>query len=232
MSDSVRPHRRQPTRLCYPWDSPGKNTGVGCHFLLQCIKVKREREVTQSCPTLRDPMDCSLPSSSVCGIFQARVLEWVAIAFSEAFSSCINCGRGEWWERWGGGCSLLWCSSFSLRWFLSLWSTGSRREDSVVCHTALVALQHVGSSWTRDQISVSCIGRWILNNWITREGPGQLNLTEVTLCDFWSRVLEVMHLLPCSLEPTLLRAQSCHVTGSNSPRLPCCEEAQAPWWCF
>ena len=72
----------------------------------------------------------------------------------------------------------------TLRWFLSQWSTGSRREDSVVCHTALVALQHVGSSRTRDQISVSCIGRWILNNWITREGPGQLNLTEVTLCDF------------------------------------------------
>ena len=59
MSDSVRPHRRQPTRLPRPWDSPGKNTGVGCHFLLQCIKVKSEREVTQSCPTPSDPMDCS-----------------------------------------------------------------------------------------------------------------------------------------------------------------------------
>ena len=65
-----------------------------------------------------------------------------------------------------------------------VWSTGSRREDSVVCHTALVALQLVGSSRTRDQISVPCIGRWILNNWTTREGPDQLNLTEVTLCDF------------------------------------------------
>ena len=54
------PHRRQPTRLPRPWDSPGKNTGVGCHFLLQCMKVKNESEVTQSCPTLRDPMDCSL----------------------------------------------------------------------------------------------------------------------------------------------------------------------------
>ena len=60
-----------------PWDSPGKNTGVGCHFLLQCMKVKSEREVTQSCPTLSDPMDCSLTGSSVHGIFQARVLEWV-----------------------------------------------------------------------------------------------------------------------------------------------------------
>ena len=70
-------------RLPRPWDSPGKNTGVGCHFLLQCIKVKSEREVTQSCPTVRDPMDCSPPGSSIHGIFQARVLEWGAIAFSE-----------------------------------------------------------------------------------------------------------------------------------------------------
>ena len=83
MLDSVRPHRRQPTRLLHPWDSPGKNTGVGCHFLLQCMKVKSESEVTQSCPTLSDPMDCSLPGSSIHEIFQARVLEWGAIAFSE-----------------------------------------------------------------------------------------------------------------------------------------------------
>jgi len=68
VSDSVRPQRRQPTRLCCPWDSPGKNTGVGCHFLLQCMKVKSESEVVQSCPTLLDPMDCSLPGSSVHGI--------------------------------------------------------------------------------------------------------------------------------------------------------------------
>ena len=69
-----------------PWDSPGKNTGVGFHFLLQCMKVKSESEVAQSCPTLSDPMDCSLPGSSVHGNFQARVLEWGAIAFSEVFS--------------------------------------------------------------------------------------------------------------------------------------------------
>ena len=74
MSDSVRPHRWQPIRLPRPWDSPGKTTGVGCHFLLQCMKVKSESEVTQSCPTLSDPMDCSLTGSSVHGIFQARVL--------------------------------------------------------------------------------------------------------------------------------------------------------------
>ena len=81
MSDSVRPHRRH-TRLPRPWDFPGKNTGVGCHFLLQCMKVKSESEVAQSSLTLRDPMDWSLPGSSVHGIFQAKVLEWGAIAFS------------------------------------------------------------------------------------------------------------------------------------------------------
>ena len=82
MSNSVRPHRRQPTRLPCPWDSPGKNTGVGCHFLLQSMKVRSESEVAQLCPTLRNPRDCSLPGSSVQEIFQARVLEWSAIAFS------------------------------------------------------------------------------------------------------------------------------------------------------
>ena len=76
-------HRRQPTRLRCPWDSPGKNTGVGCHFLFQCMKVKSESEVAQSCLTLRDPMDGSLPGSSLHGILQARVLEWGAIAFSK-----------------------------------------------------------------------------------------------------------------------------------------------------
>ena len=80
------PHGRQPTRLPYPWDSPGKNIGVSCHFLLQCIKVKSESEVAQLCPTLSDPMDCSLPGSSVHGIFQERVLEWGAIAFSDLYS--------------------------------------------------------------------------------------------------------------------------------------------------
>ena len=75
--------RWQPTRLPHPWDSPGKNTGVGCHFLLQCMKGKSESEVTQLCPTPSDPMDCSLPGSSIHGICQARVLEWGAIAFSE-----------------------------------------------------------------------------------------------------------------------------------------------------
>ena len=82
VSDFVQPHGLQPTRLLCPWDSPGKNTGVGCHFLLQCMKVGSESEVAQSCLILRDPMDCSLPGSSIHGIFQARVVEQGAIAFS------------------------------------------------------------------------------------------------------------------------------------------------------
>ena len=82
---SVRPHRQQPNRLPHPRDSPGKNTGVGYHFLLQCTKVKSESEVAQSYLTLSDPMDCSLPGSSIHGIFHARVLEWGAIAFSNNY---------------------------------------------------------------------------------------------------------------------------------------------------
>ena len=82
-------HRRQPTRLPRLWDSPGKNTGVGCHILLQCMKVKSKSEVAQSCPTPSDPMDCSPPGPSIHGIFQARVLEWVAIAFSKMNSRMI-----------------------------------------------------------------------------------------------------------------------------------------------
>ena len=73
-----------------PWDSPGKHTGVGCHFLLQCMKVKSESEVAQSCPTLRDSMDCSLPGSSIHGSFQARVLEWVTSAFSKNLLTFVH----------------------------------------------------------------------------------------------------------------------------------------------
>ena len=83
---TVRPHRWQPTRLPWSWDSPSKNTGVGCHFLLQCLKVKSESEVAQSWPTLCDPTDYSLPGSTIHGIFQARIWEWVAISFSKRSS--------------------------------------------------------------------------------------------------------------------------------------------------
>ena len=100
MSDSVQPHRRQPTRLPRPWDSPGKNTGVGCHVPLQCMRVKSESEVDQSCLALSDPMDCSLPGSSFHGIFQARVLEWGVIAFSSISPTELKilraiCGTNE-----------------------------------------------------------------------------------------------------------------------------------------
>ena len=91
MSDPVQHHRQQPTRLPRPWDSLGKNTGVGCHFLLQCMKVKSESEVAQSFLTLSDPMDCSLPGSSIHGIFQARVLDWGAIAFSGYITLALLC---------------------------------------------------------------------------------------------------------------------------------------------
>ena len=90
MSDSVLPHRQQPTRLPRPWDSPGKNTGVGCHFLLQGMKVKSESEVAQSCPTPSDPMDCSPPGSSVPGIFQARALEWVPLPSPQVWFTCYK----------------------------------------------------------------------------------------------------------------------------------------------
>ena len=92
--------------LCDPIDGspPGSSvpgilqarTGVGCHFLLQCMKVKNESEVAQLCPTLSDPMDCSLPSFSIHGIFQAKVLEWVAIAFSDIYAT--RCEIGSWWK--------------------------------------------------------------------------------------------------------------------------------------
>ena len=100
VSDSLRPHRQPPTRLLCPWDSPGKNTGVGCHFPLQCMKVKSESEVTQSCPTLSNPMVCSPPGSSVHGIFQARVLEWGATAFSTMHNYYTHFGGKE-TDTWG-----------------------------------------------------------------------------------------------------------------------------------
>ena len=95
----MRPHRRQPTRLPHPWDSPGKNTGVGCYFLLQCMKVKSESEVAQSRPTLGDPMDCSLPGSSVHGIFQARVLEWVPLPSPLAGTTVFKYLENSWGRR-------------------------------------------------------------------------------------------------------------------------------------
>ena len=141
MSDSVRPHRRQPTRLPRPWDSPGKNTGVGCHFLLQCMKVKSESEVVQSCPTISNPMNCSLPGSSVHGIFQARVLEWKlcpyknlhTVAHISFIHNCqnleeprhpsvhewINCGISR---QWNIACMRVWSVSSVMFGSATLWT--------------------------------------------------------------------------------------------------------------
>ena len=141
MSDSVRPQRRQPTRLPCPWDSPGKNTGVACHFLLQCMKVKSESEVAQSCPTPRDPTDCKLPGSSVSGIFQARVLEWGAIALEYQ-------QLGQYWQQdgslrrtdlaplrstptWGGRCHGSWG-----RWWKRLGEQGRNGGGAVVSRSS------------------------------------------------------------------------------------------------
>ena len=109
MSNSVQPHRWQPTRLLCPWDSPGKNTGVSCHFLLHCMKVKSQSEVTQSYPTLSDPMDCSLPGSSIHGIFQAKVLEWGAIAFSSKLYKGIYINSSLVWLQDQCVPSTRWC---------------------------------------------------------------------------------------------------------------------------
>ena len=122
MSDSVRPHRRQPTRLPRPWDSPGKNTGVGSHFF-QCMKVKSESEVAQSCPTLCDSIDCRLPGSSVHGTFQARVLEWGAIAFSIIlipFSLSLSLCVWLLWAFTGALCGFSSCGAQALEWMGSV----------------------------------------------------------------------------------------------------------------
>ena len=124
---TVRPHRRQPTSLPRPWDSPGKNTGAGCHFLLQCRKVNRESEVAQSCLTLSDPMDCSLPGSSAHGISQARVLEWVAIAFSGE-----QCGDS--FKNWKYNCHTTQQSH--------CWAYTLRKPDGKETHVPQCSLQH------------------------------------------------------------------------------------------
>ena len=98
-----------------PWGSPGKNTGVGCNFLLQCMKVKSESEVDRSCPTLIDPMDCSLPGSSLHGIFQAKVLEWVANSFSRGSSWLRDQTRVF---RIVGGCFTVWDTREVIQWRL------------------------------------------------------------------------------------------------------------------
>ena len=168
VSDSVRPHRRQPTRLPHPWDSPGKNTGVGCHFLLQYMKVKSENEVVQSCPTLRDPMDGSRPGSSFHGIFQARVLEWVAIAFSVLLIPIHYCNVLTTYSQYG--LLLLLLNHFSrVRLFATLWTIAYQASLSMGFpkqeYWSGLPASTKGFSPPRDRTQVSCIsciGRGVL----------------------------------------------------------------------
>ena len=141
MSDSVQPHRWQPIRLPHPWDSLGKNIGMGCHFLLQCMKVKSESEVAQSCPTLSNPMDCSLPGSSIHGILQARVLEWGAIAFSR---SSMQISANDWvsfhcvypvflpWKSHEQGCLVGRYSPWGQG--QRTWWVNSNKNNDIFCH--------------------------------------------------------------------------------------------------
>ena len=150
MSDSVQPHRRQPTRLPRPWDSPDKNTGVGCHCLLQCRKVKSESEVAESCPTLSNPMDCGPPGSSIHGIFQARVLEWGAIAFSSLSHLVVSNSLGSQglylarllclWNSAGKNTGV---GSHSL--FQGIFPTQGSKLGFLHCRQILYCLSHQGS---------------------------------------------------------------------------------------
>ena len=179
----MRPHRRQPTRLPRPWDTPGRNTGVGCHFLLQCMKGKSESEVAQSCPTLRGPMDCSLPGSSAHGIFQARVLEWGAVAFSIPLSTWNKRFLGLSWKLWISHHDLGWESTdLNLLFLFLLALKGSQKDSShnrvfivviiIICevHQSLESLKHLlylhfitnSHRWCFDYVWFHCI-LWVVN---------------------------------------------------------------------
>ena len=142
VSNPVRPHRRQPTRLPHPWDSLGKNTGVGCHLLLQCMKVKSQSEVTQLCPTLSDPMDCSIPGSSVHGIFQARVLGGVPLSLplaptkSNVSLARIQCKAYHYNNR------ILGCNSNTTQ----LWKQCPHQKNN--CLLLIVAKFYMAIKWT------------------------------------------------------------------------------------
>ena len=146
VSNALRSHGRQPTRLLCLWDSPGKNTGVSCHCLLQCMKVKSESEVTQSYPTLHDPMDRSPPRSSICGIFQARLLEWGAIAFSSVVSGPLQF-HGLYparllcpWNSLGQNTGVSSCSPLQ-----GIFPTQGSKPDLPHCRWILYHLSHQGT---------------------------------------------------------------------------------------
>ena len=147
------PHRRQPTRLRRPWDSPGKNTGVGCHFLLRCMKVKSESEVAQLCPTLSDPMDWSLPGSSIHGIFQARVLEWGAIAFSVTNLGAVQIPGYCAFRRFHPGNSTGVDCHFLLQ---RIFPTQGSNPGLTHCRQTLYHLSHQGSPFTSFLHHIDC----------------------------------------------------------------------------
>ena len=157
MSNSVQPRRQQPTRPHHPWDSPGRNIGVGCHFLLQCMKVKSESEVVQSCPTLRQPMDCSLPGSSIHGIFQARVLQWDPLPSPEW---CTWATANLWWTLFhlhSEACLLMF-----LLWFLGSFSflvliffSNNLSFINICCYCCCYCLCVVGTSFPSPKLYVS-----------------------------------------------------------------------------
>ena len=144
VSDSVRPHRWQPTRLPRPWDSPGKNTGVGCRFLLQCMKVKSEREVAQSCPTLSDPMDYSLPGS----IDRAQF-------FSTMMPDCTS--HNQYFRSWTNGvtkfcliCHIHLTSCQPTTTSSSISTTSYRENASKTSRRAKITFQEFVESWSTD----------------------------------------------------------------------------------
>ena len=188
MSNSVRPHRRQPTRLPCPWDSPGKNTGVGCHFLLQCMEVKGESEIAQSCLTLSDPMDCSLPGSSIHGIFQASVLEWGAErmlnhllgSFNGHFlpiQSCASVSRTSWFGEGSEGSLPMVITSYffkcpSLVWGFLCLLLAALPPLGPVCFdpcTAYLLLLEEKEAWPGGST-------WLAWRWRAETSPGHLGV--------------------------------------------------------
>ena len=187
MSESAWPHRRQPTRLPRPWDSPGKNTGVGCHFLLQGMKVKSESEVAQSCPTLSDPRDCSLPGSSVHGIFQARVLERVAFVFS-SWVYIVKCHCEYFWKKHSNFIFAI--VSLSLEW--SLWVLCTWLKKILILLSFLFLnlslLMFLWSGWKKSYHSpYGKRGNWEKESWrVLSSGqvssPGPYHFPPLTPC--------------------------------------------------
>ena len=151
----MRPHWRQPTRLPHPWDSPGKNTGVGCHFLLQCMKVKNKSEVAQSCPTLSSPMDCSLPGSSTHEIFQAKVLEWVAISFSNmGTEKSIKHYQREKEKKFNEWVFKVSANIEGLKWYLRASSTRCYNNRTLLCkHKSWSEIRYYSFCWRSSTVS-------------------------------------------------------------------------------